>query len=652
MVKHAQSNRVKQWKKLESQDSKLKAAAAYYTKLKTLKQRTSYAGVAPKYGVSKSTLQQLVTGSEDMLIALVSESAEHGLPMIAHEIKAYTNSLLKARQGDNFKPVRKKWITGKPLAMQQAQCLNPTAIKSWFSLLKEQVVDAGIHPSDIYGMDESGFLTAYSGMERVYGPQGTKTQHKQGGGDRENITAIVTICADGSTIRPLIIHKGKLINLKWTNNNIANAYFTVSERGWTDGDIGLKWLFLILDGHNSHYTLQFLEYAQEHNITILGYPPHCTHALQGLDVVCFAKMKDVFKKVVANFEAEHGHDVTKADFTGLFSQAFNKSFNCDTVQAAFKATGVYPYDPNVITEEKMKPSLPSFSKGSFPLPQPSPVKAILKAFEEHPMIDYDANEMSIDPILTYSASLSGRMGLVCQSLQYTLSGSFLVLDTPHTSATPVLPPSLESTPSLPPVDWSLVKEPPQTGWVTQEAYKTEVQDLRTRLSLAKTHIEAHQACLEAQNAQLVFQELHLQHINKVLFRKETKGSEDSGVHVDGGGAILIDEKIIEKVQEREALKKAKAEEKERRKDNRERRKEAQIQQAEQWQCMQDKYQVILVGWEVETQKLASEGVPKCSWPPKPKKPHKPTLSIFLMTDNGADDDKNEMDEDNKEVASV
>ena len=79
----------------------------------------------------------------------------------------------------------------------------------------------------------------------------------------------------------------------------------------TDGEIALEWMkndfdpvtkekaagrtrVLLMDGHGSHYTLKLLEYAQANNIVILGYPPHCTHVLQGLDVVCFAKMKTEF----------------------------------------------------------------------------------------------------------------------------------------------------------------------------------------------------------------------------------------------------------------------------------------------------------------------------------------------------------------------
>ena len=31
---------------------------------------------------------------------------------------------------------------------------------------------------------------------------------------------------------------------------------------------------------------------------MLGYPLHCMHALQGLDIVCFARMKDAWKEEI------------------------------------------------------------------------------------------------------------------------------------------------------------------------------------------------------------------------------------------------------------------------------------------------------------------------------------------------------------------
>jgi hypothetical protein len=75
---------------------------------------------------------------------------------------------------------------------------------------------------------------------------------------------------------------------------------------------------LFMDGHSSHYTADLLEYCMKNNIEVFGYPPHCTHALQGLDVVCFAKMKDAWKEEINAFEEKNKRGVDKVDFCGVF----------------------------------------------------------------------------------------------------------------------------------------------------------------------------------------------------------------------------------------------------------------------------------------------------------------------------------------------
>ncbi|RXW14229.1 hypothetical protein EST38_g11622 [Candolleomyces aberdarensis] len=141
----------------------------------------------------------------------------------------YADLLRQGRLGPNCSRVSNSWVQAflnryheilqshwsKPLDTRQARSLNPEAVKSWFNLVEEFVVKAGVDPGNMYGMDESGFPTAYTGKERVVGARGTKTQHKQGGADRENVTAVVTICADGGTVPPLLIFKGKNIQETW-----------------------------------------------------------------------------------------------------------------------------------------------------------------------------------------------------------------------------------------------------------------------------------------------------------------------------------------------------------------------------------------------------------------------------------------------------
>jgi len=60
------------------------------------------------------------------------------------------------------------------------------------------------------------------------------------------------------------------------------------KKGYTSGEIGVAWLkdwdkqtkekadgrtrLLVVDGHSSHYTLEFLEYACNNDIVVLCYP--------------------------------------------------------------------------------------------------------------------------------------------------------------------------------------------------------------------------------------------------------------------------------------------------------------------------------------------------------------------------------------------
>ena len=110
---------------------------------------------------------------------------------------------------------------------------------------------------------------------------------------------------------------------KKINSNSYLFRFAYSENGWTDGEIAMLWMVkdfdahtsvaqtkekangeywvLLMDGHSLHYTLEILQYVNDNKIIILGYPPHCTHVLQGLDVICLTKMKSEFHHNIQAF---------------------------------------------------------------------------------------------------------------------------------------------------------------------------------------------------------------------------------------------------------------------------------------------------------------------------------------------------------------
>lgn len=186
---------------------------------------------------------------------------------------------------------------------------------------------------------------------------------------------------------------------------------------------------LLLDGHSSHHTPTLLQFARENNICILGYPPHCTHALQGLDVVCFARMKEAWKDEITAHETRTGQPVKKADFAEVFGKAFLKAFTPGTVLAAFEATGIYPYNPTVITDAQMKPSLATSTKASFPLVQSTPVQRVMAAFHYQP-----TENLGVLPL--------PRLNLALEAIEEEDNGNL-----PEASSSAVFSPSSSPPPS-------------------------------------------------------------------------------------------------------------------------------------------------------------------------------------------------------------
>ena len=83
----------------------------------------------------------------------------------------------------------------------------------------------------------------------------------------------------------------------------------MSDKGWTSNEIGSIWLkqhfepqtrdpnhqdkehrFLIADGHNSHCSIEFIEFCRDHRIHLLILPPRTTHKLQPLGKGIFGRL--------------------------------------------------------------------------------------------------------------------------------------------------------------------------------------------------------------------------------------------------------------------------------------------------------------------------------------------------------------------------
>ena len=417
---------------------------------------------------------------------------------------------------------------------------------------------------------------------------------------------------------------------------------------------------LLMDGHSSHYTADLLEYCLDNNIEVIGYPPHCTHALQGLNVVCFAKMKAAWKEDINIFEELHRRAIDKADFCGVFGQAYVCAFTKENVEAAFAATGIHPFNPDVIKPKQMKPAEPTSTQSSFPLPQPSPVCALIAACQNHEFTYQECHPNSppramassstfpgspsdntIDPALRSTpkchidpasnpdlATPSKRMRYLAAGLASTSSGSILISKVCASHAEMsrlVMPPIVDHVPQeLEQPDWPLLSSEAPLDSLSQMELEKNVDDLKESLEHARKLIVAQQIINKGANAQLTIMNLTNIKLNQSLHAKETRKKTDRTVMYPGGkGRHLTAVEVIEQKRKLEKEREQEEMEREQRKAARGNRRAEKERLESEWKAMMEHYAHQVVQWEETCRRLREQHVMVKDLPKKPKRPLKP-----------------------------
>ena len=95
----------------------------------------------------------------------------------------------------------------------------------------------------------------------------------------------------GQTIPPMVFYDAVNVNSAWTKEEVPGTKNGLSSNGWINTELFERWLiehfiekavsarplFLLLDGHSTHYQPQAVRFAMEHDIILLCLPLHTTH---------------------------------------------------------------------------------------------------------------------------------------------------------------------------------------------------------------------------------------------------------------------------------------------------------------------------------------------------------------------------------------
>ena len=371
----------------------------------------NYTKIASNYQVDRSTLarrhqaistprivkainqRKLSPQQEQELIRYIEKLTQRGLPPTRPMIQNFAACIAKTSVSKawvtrfinrNSTHLISRWTAGIDSNRHKAD--SGAKYSLYFDLLQQKISKYDIEPCHTYNMDEKGFLLGITTrLKRVFSRQLYESKEVRQAiqdGSREWISLIACICADGSAIEPALIYQAASGSLQssWVeeiNPEKHSAFITSSPSGWTNNEIGIAWLkqvfdrytrekarrsyrLLILDGHGSHVTMDFIDYCDQNKILLAIFPPHSTHTLQPLDVCMFKPLSTAYSAELSAFlsRCQGLSSVAKRDFFSLFWRAWQSSFRQLLILKAFEATGISPLNPEAILRRFTRPSLP------------------------------------------------------------------------------------------------------------------------------------------------------------------------------------------------------------------------------------------------------------------------------------------------------
>ena len=83
-------------------------------------------------------------------------------------------------------------------------------------------------------------------------------------------------------------------------------------------------------------------------------PAHSSHLTQPLDVGVFSPLKTLMASAIEPLVSTELHRILKAEWLAAFVKAHDDAFSVQNIQAGFRGTGIFPYNPSKVLD-RVKP---------------------------------------------------------------------------------------------------------------------------------------------------------------------------------------------------------------------------------------------------------------------------------------------------------
>ncbi|CAG9950939.1 unnamed protein product [Clonostachys rosea f. rosea IK726] len=315
--------------------------------------------------------QRLSKAEEERVRRWIVSQELLGYAPTHRQLRYIASQILQGRK--DLEPLGRSWVNqflsrqeglgvkiGKRIASARLNGANPENINRFFNNYDSV---SWIKPENTWNADEAGIMEGYGLNSLVIGSDEGSRKYTvlKGNQERAWVTLVEAISAVGETLTPCVVFKGEAVQQQWFKDNFNEKWlFAISQNGWISNALALEWLqrvfipetaptdpsearLLIVDGHGSHATPEFMWECFQNNIFLLFLPAHTSHVLQPLDLGVFSALKAAYRRHLERLdEMLDSTTIGKANFLECYAKARKEALTAKNIKSGFRATGIYP----------------------------------------------------------------------------------------------------------------------------------------------------------------------------------------------------------------------------------------------------------------------------------------------------------------------
>lgn len=245
-------------------------------------------------------------------------------------------------------------------SLSRATSFNKTNVGKFYENLGAVLDRYQFSPNKIYNLDETGCTTVQK-PPNVIAKKGSKQVGQITSSERGTL---VTVCcfinASGGTIPPVFVFPKANIKPYMTEGAPVGSLALAYKTGWMTAENFFKLMhhfvqftqatkenpvLLLLDNHESHISIETIQYAKNNGVVMVTFPPHCSHRLQPLDVGVYGPFKKRYSVALNDWMLSNpGKPVGLYHVPKLVNKAFVDSFTPKNILSAFSKTGIFPFN--------------------------------------------------------------------------------------------------------------------------------------------------------------------------------------------------------------------------------------------------------------------------------------------------------------------